>query len=83
MVLAVRRKPSSRVTSPEEFGRSIPRLRKPTRKFFPAVNAPANRRSQPDLMIAAIALSRDLRVVTRNVRDFEGCGVAVIDPREE
>src|SRR5580700_10409839 len=36
-----------------------------------------------DLMIAAIALSRDLSVVTRNVRDFEGCGVGVINPWDE
>lgn len=31
-------------------------------------------------MIAAIALSRDANVVTRNV---DGCGVAVIDPWDE
>ena len=34
-------------------------------------------------MIAAIALSRDASVVTRNVGDFDGCGVAVIDPWDE
>jgi predicted nucleic acid-binding protein len=34
-------------------------------------------------MIAAIALSRGASVVTRNVRDFEGCGVAVINPWDE
>lgn len=37
----------------------------------------------PDLMIAAIALSRDAAVVTRNVGDFDGCGVAVINPWEQ
>jgi hypothetical protein len=36
-----------------------------------------------DLMIAAIALSRDATVVTRDVYDFEGCGVAVINPWDE
>ena len=44
----------------------------------------AGRHAEPnDLMIAAIALSRDASVVTRNVRDFDGCGVAVINPWEE
>jgi predicted nucleic acid-binding protein len=33
-----------------------------------------------DLMIAAIALSHDLSIVTRNVDDFDGCGVGVINP---
>lgn len=33
-----------------------------------------------DAQIAAIAQSRGAAVATRNVSDFEGCGVAVIDP---
>lgn len=33
-----------------------------------------------DLMIAAIARVRGASVVTRNVADFEACGVAVVDP---
>jgi hypothetical protein len=44
----------------------------------------AGRHTKPlDLMIAAIALSRGASVVTRNVRDFDGCGVAVINPWNE
>lgn len=35
-----------------------------------------------DTMIAAIALSREAAVATRNVRDFAGCGVLVINPWE-
>ena len=31
-------------------------------------------------MIAAIAASHDASVVTRNVGDFDDCGVAVINP---
>ena len=34
----------------------------------------------PDAMIAGIARSRDAALATRNVRDFEGCGVTLIDP---
>jgi predicted nucleic acid-binding protein len=36
--------------------------------------------SRSDAMIAAIARSRNASVATRNVRDFEHCGVNVIDP---
>ncbi len=35
-----------------------------------------------DMMIAGIARSRGARLATRNVRDFEGCGIALIDPWE-
>jgi predicted nucleic acid-binding protein len=33
-----------------------------------------------DSEIAATALIHDLKVVTRNVRDFESCGVSLINP---
>lgn len=36
--------------------------------------------SLPDCQIAAICRARGASVATRNARDFEGCGVAVIDP---
>ncbi len=39
-----------------------------------------DRRNEVDALIAATALIHDLAVVTRNVRDFEGAGVVVIDP---
>ena len=35
-----------------------------------------------DAQIAAIALRRGLPIATRNVRDFEGCGVTLINPWE-
>lgn len=35
-----------------------------------------------DLMIAAIARANGARVVTRNITDFEGCDVTLIDPWE-
>lgn len=33
-----------------------------------------------DAQIAAIALSRSMTVATRNTRDFEDCGVALVNP---
>lgn len=36
--------------------------------------------TQFDAQIAAIALSRDGAVATRNIADFEGCGLDLIDP---
>ncbi len=35
---------------------------------------------QPDAMIAGIVHSRGAMLATRNVRDFEGCDIDVIDP---
>jgi len=36
--------------------------------------------SQFDCQIAAIARAREATVATRNTRDYEGCGIEVIDP---
>ena len=36
--------------------------------------------SQFDALIAAIARSRGASLATRNVKDFEGCGIALINP---
>jgi toxin FitB len=37
-------------------------------------------RSAPDMLIAATAQEHQLIVTTRNVKDFLGCGVQVVDP---
>jgi predicted nucleic acid-binding protein len=37
-------------------------------------------RSQADLLIAATAEVHQLTLVTRNVRDFEGCDISVLNP---
>ena len=37
-------------------------------------------RQQPDMLIAATAQVHALTLVTRNVRDFDGCGIAVLNP---
>jgi toxin FitB len=42
-----------------------------------------DRRNEADALIAATALIHGLTVVTRNVRDFEGAGVIVLDPWQD
>lgn len=37
-------------------------------------------RTQADMLIAATAQVHQLALVTRNVRDFEGCNIALINP---
>ena len=37
-------------------------------------------RSQADMLIAATASVHGLTVVSRNASDFEGCGIAVLNP---
>ena len=39
-------------------------------------------RSQPDMLIAATAWAHDLTLATRNIRDFEGTGIALFNPFE-
>lgn len=39
--------------------------------------------SQPDLIIAALALQHDFTLVTRNTKDFAGLGVALFNPWED
>jgi predicted nucleic acid-binding protein len=36
--------------------------------------------AQSDMMIAGIARSRGATLATRNVRDFEGCDIPLVDP---
>lgn len=37
-------------------------------------------RHPPDMLIAATAIEHQLTIATRNVRDFAGCGVPVVNP---
>ncbi len=39
-------------------------------------------RSAPDMLIAATAIQHQRVLATRNVRDFLGCGVQVVNPFE-
>jgi toxin FitB len=36
--------------------------------------------AQADMLVAASALTEGLVLATRNTRDFEGCGVALVNP---
>ena len=38
--------------------------------------------AQADMLIGASALTHGLTLVTRNTDDFEGCGIALLDPFE-
>jgi predicted nucleic acid-binding protein len=48
--------------------------------LFGRVGIAGSRSRAFDFQIAAIARVHGMAVATRNVRDFEDCGVAVIDP---
>jgi toxin FitB len=39
-------------------------------------------RTQPDMLLAATALEHGMTLVTRNVRDFEDCGIGLWNPFE-
>ena len=45
-----------------------------------SLQAQGQPRTQADMLIAATAAVHNLTIVTRNVRDFEGCGVEVLNP---
>lgn len=68
----------------EDFrGRILP-FDSPAAVAYAAISAARQAAGRPisqfDCQIAAIALANEAAVATRNVRDFEGCGIEVIDP---
>ncbi len=44
------------------------------------LQARGDTRTQADMLIAATAVIHDLTLVTRNTRDFDACGVAILNP---
>ncbi len=42
--------------------------------------AHGQQRTQADMLIAATAQINQLTLVTRNIRDFEDCGIGLLDP---
>jgi predicted nucleic acid-binding protein len=47
------------------------------------LRASGQQRTQADMLIAATAQVHQLWLVTRNARDFDGCGIPVLDPFED
>ena len=42
--------------------------------------AAGEQRTQADMLIAATVAAHGLTLVTRNNRDFDGCGIPVLNP---
>lgn len=59
---------------------------RPAARYFAAILAQRRRAGRPiaefDAQIAAIARVHGATVATRNVRDFDGCGIKVVNPWE-
>ncbi len=51
-------------------------------KLRGSLRAKGHVRTQADMLIAATAAEYALTLVTRNIRDFEGCSVALLNPFE-
>ena len=66
------------------FGERVLAFDRPAARAYADVAAMRRRAGRPvespDCQIAAIAMCRGMTVATRNVRDFEGMAVAVVDP---
>jgi predicted nucleic acid-binding protein len=68
----------------EDFGGRILPFDSPAAIAFAVIAADRRRAGRPisqaDAQIAAIARSRGATLATRNVEDFEGCGIEIINP---
>jgi hypothetical protein len=71
----------------EEFLDRILPFDRAAASAFAEIAATRRRMGRPigefDAQVAAIAQSRGAAVATRNVEDFAGCGISIIDPWEE
>jgi predicted nucleic acid-binding protein len=68
----------------EDFGGRILPFDSPAAIAFAVIAADRRRAGRPvsqaDAQIAAVARSRGATLATRNVEDFEGCGIEIINP---
>jgi predicted nucleic acid-binding protein len=68
----------------EDFAGRILPFDSAAAKAFAVITATRRAAGRPimeaDCQIAAIARSRGVIVATRNVADFEGCGIGIVDP---
>jgi toxin FitB len=46
------------------------------------LRAAGRQRTQADMLVAGTAQAHQLALATRNVRDFDGCGITVVNPFE-
>jgi toxin FitB len=71
----------------DEFPRRILAFDEEAARAFPKLTARRGALGRPisqfDAMIASICLSHGAVLATRNVRDFEHCGLPLIDPWDE
>jgi predicted nucleic acid-binding protein len=70
----------------EDFADRVLAFDTPSAIEFATIAATRRRQGRPtgtfDAQIAAIALSRGAALATRNVADFQDCGIAIINPWE-
>jgi predicted nucleic acid-binding protein len=68
----------------EDFGGRVLPFDSDAARLFAELAAARKRKGRPistaDAQIAAIVRSRGGRLATRNVDDFEGCGIDLVDP---
>jgi len=69
------------------FGERILAFDEPAAHLYARIRAERRARGRPmsnfDAQIAAIARTNSFRRATRNVKDFEGCGVELINPFDD
>ena len=74
---------ADRIFTEEFYGRIFP-FSEEAARLYPRIMAGRKALGRPmsrlDAMIAAIARSVDAAVATRNTRDFEHCGISVVNP---
>lgn len=68
------------VTMVEQLGGILPFGRDEAEIYADLTTEPGRPRPTVDAMIATICRTNDLPLATRNVSDFDGCGITVINP---